>query len=223
MIPDNLSSDCILYEKVEDCNLFPMLCEETRILVPEVYFGGAEVPPYLHADVDPASSMEEIVSTIRSIGIGANSSGYIDEKGIHFHIPEDDLIQVDLSKEFVFVSQPEVIGGENPSAWQIFSFLKEPVSQALFIALGRATLVQKSEQTLTLCKALDQLWAQDRFLQILIEMVESEEAREKGLARLMKTYEEETLGSSSEMWEFWDAFAGLLIERSLGLVVQTIL
>ena len=56
-----------------------MLCEETRILVPEVYFGGAEVPPYLHADVDPASSMEEIVSTIRSIGIGANSSGYIDE------------------------------------------------------------------------------------------------------------------------------------------------
>jgi len=38
----------------------------------------------------------------------------------------------------------------------------------------------------------------------------------------MKTYEEEILGSSSEMWEFWDTFGGLLMERSLGLVVQTI-
>jgi len=35
-----------------------------------------------------------------------------------------------------------------------------------------------------------------------MEMVESEEAREKGLAHLMKTYEEETCNSSSEMWEF---------------------
>ena len=207
---------------MEDCALFPMLHEEMRDLVPEVYFGGAEVPAYLHITIDPKSSLEDIVSEIRSIGSGANSSGYIDDEGIQFHMPDDEIIQVDLSKRFVFVSQPQVDGVENPSTWQIFKFLQEPVSQALFIALGRATHVQKSEQTLTLCKALDQLWAQDRFLQIKKEMVESEEEREKGLAHLLKSYEEETLGLSSEMWEFWEAFGGLLMERSLALIVKTI-
>jgi hypothetical protein len=54
-----------------------------------------------------------------------------------------------------------------------------------------------------------------------MEMVESEEGREKGLARLMKTHEEETLGWSSEMWEFWDTFAGLLMDRNLALLVHT--
>jgi len=45
---------------------------------------------------------------------------------------------------------------------------------------------------------------------------------EKGLVRLMKAYEEENLGSSSEMWEFWGTFAGLLMERRLHLSVRTI-
>ena len=201
--------------------MFPRLYEVMRDLVPEVYFGGAEVPAYLHIEIDSTSPLEDIVSTIRSIGTGANSSGYIDDEGVHFHMPADDIIQVDLSKRFIFVSQPQVNGGENPSAWQIFKFLQEPVSQALFIALGRAALVQKSEQTLILCKVLDQLWAQDRFLQTRMEMFESEGGREKGLAHLMKTYEEETLALSSEMWEFWDTFGLLLMERCLGLVVHT--
>jgi hypothetical protein len=199
-----------------------MLYEEMKDLVPEVYFGGEEVPAYLHAEADSTCSLEDIVSTIRSIGTGADSSGYIDNEGIHFHIPEDEIIRVDLSKRFVFVSQPEMIGGENPSAWQIFKLLQEPVNQALFIALGRATLVQKTERTLLLCKALDRLWAQEGFMETRIKMAESEEALEKGLARLMKIHEEETLGSSSEMWEFWEPFGGLLMERSLGLSVQTV-
>jgi len=201
--------------------LFPMLNEEMKDLAPEVYFGGAEVPAYLHAEVDSTDSLEDLVSTIRSIGTGANSSGYIDNEGIHFHIPDDEIIQVDLSKRFVFVSQPQV-SGTNPSAWQIFKFLQEPVSQALFISFEREMFVEKAEHTLMLCKALDQLWDQDRFLETRMKMVESEEGREKGLAHLMKTYEEETLGSSSEMWEFWDTFGGLLMKRKFGLVVRTI-
>ena len=207
---------------MEDCTLFPMLYEEMKDLVPEVYFGGAEVPPYLHTEVDSTFSVEEIVSTIRSIGKGGNSSGFIDDKGIYFHIPDDEIIRVDLSKRFVFVSQPQLIGGESPSAWQIFSFLQEPVKRALFIALGRATLVEKTEGTLGLCKILDLIWAQERFLETKMKMVESEEARERGFAHLMKIYEEDTLGSSSEMWEFWDTFGGFLMTRSLGLVTRTI-
>jgi hypothetical protein len=222
VIPHRGFFDAILNKKMEDCTLFPMLYEEMKNIVPEVYFGGAEVPPYLQAEVDSTDSLEDLVSTIRSIGMGSNSSGYIDDEGIHFHIPDDEMIQVDLSRRFVFVSQPEVVGGENPSAWQIFRFLQEPVSQALFIALGRATLVEKTQKTLNLCIGLDQLWAQEGFLETRIKMVESEEEREKGLAHLIKIYEEVSLGSSSEMWEFWDTFGGLLMEWSLGLVVQTI-
>jgi hypothetical protein len=224
-MPQELSLNSILQEKkVGDCDVFPIYCEEFKELVPEVYFGGCEVPAYMHLEMGPDPAIDEIVSAIRSIGSGANSTGYIDDEGIHFHIPDDDTIQVDLSKEFVFVSQPEVEGGESPSAWQIFRFLQEPVKKALFVALGRATQVEKTEATMELCESLDQLWAQeDRFLEALKEMVESEEAREKGLACLMKAYEEESLGSSSEMWEFWGTFAGLLMERQLGLSVRVIL
>jgi hypothetical protein len=208
---------------MEDCTMFPMLYEEMKDLVPEVYFGGTEVPAYLHVEGCSTLPLEDLVSSIRSIGTGSNSSGYIDEEGIHFHIPDDELIQVDLSKRFVFVSQPEVRGGEIPSAWQIFRFLQEPVSDALFIALGRATFVHKTEETLGICKTLDKLWAEDRFLDTIREMVESEDSREKGLAHLMKIYEERTFGSSSEMWEFWETFGALLMEMSLGLSVRTIL
>ena len=42
------------------------------------------------------------------------------------------------------------------------------------------------------------------------------------VAKNMKIYEEVSLGSSSEMWEFWETFGGLLMERSLGLLVRTI-
>lgn len=202
--------------------MFPILCEEMKELMPEMYFGGMEVPAYLHVEADSTFSLADIVFTIRSIG--GNSSGYIDDEGIHFHIPDDEMIHVDLSKNFTFISQPGVIGVEIPSAWQIFAFLKEPVSKALFIVSGRTTLVEKTEQTLVMCKALDRLWAEEgRFLDLLGEMIVSEEARERGLACLMKSYEEEALGSSSEMWMFWDTFGCLLMKSNLGLTVQTIL
>ncbi len=205
--------------------MFPMLYNEIKDLVPEVYFGGAEVPPYenpqLHqASARPYSYMEDIIHTIRALGI--NSSGYIDDDGIHYHTPYDDIIHVDLSKNFVFVSQPNVSGEENPSAWQIFSFLQAPVQLALFITAGNAKFVEKTEETLTLCKTLDQLWAQERFLQTRVDMFNFEEGMELGLPSLLMTYEGETYGKSSEMWMFWNTFGDLLMKNRLGLSVHTV-
>jgi hypothetical protein len=79
---------------MEYYTMFPILCEEMKYLMPEMYFGGMEVPAYLHVEADSTCSLEDIVSTIRSIG--SNSSGYIDDKGIHFHISDDEIIHVDL-------------------------------------------------------------------------------------------------------------------------------
>ena len=53
-------------------------------------------------------------------------------------------------------------------------------------------------------------------------MVESDDAREQGLAHRMKMHEEETGGTSSEMWEFWDVFSGHLMEQRLELRVETL-
>jgi hypothetical protein len=203
--------------------MFPLLYEEMKDLVPEVYFGGDEVPPYYHLRVESPETTEELVSSIRLIGCGSNCSGFIDGEGIHFHLPMDETIWVDLSKEFVFVSQPTADHGSFPTAWQLFFFLQEPVRKALFVGEHSATLVEKTGQTLKLCRTLDQLWAQDYFGDIRFEMADSDDAREKGLARLMKLYEEEVLGSSSEMWEFWNPFAGYLMTHNLGLLVTTLL
>jgi hypothetical protein len=211
-----------IVRKVEDDTVFPTLRIEMKDLLPEAYFGGEEVPPYLSVELEGASSTQATVDRIRAIGTGNNSCGYIDEQGIHFHIPDDDSIRVDLSKAFVFVSQPNTSGGAFPTPWQVFFFLMEPAMRALFIGSGGATLVEKTDQTLRLCNALDVLWTQDRFLTTKMEMVESDEAKEKGLAFLMKVHEEGTIGSSSEMWEFWETFGMLLMERYLALAVTTL-
>lgn len=202
--------------------MFPMLCDEMKGLLPEAYFGGEVVPRYLKIESDGPSSLECVVACIRTIGTGSNACGYIDDQGIHFHLPDDECIRVDLSKEFVFLSQPNAIDGSDPSAWQVFFFLMEPTRKALFIGRGRAILLEKTEQTLSLCRGLDRLWAQERFLATRIEMVESDEAREKGLAHLLRIYEHETRGHSTEMWAFWDTFGMHLMERNLALNVQVI-
>ncbi len=202
--------------------MFPQFCETTRDLAPEIYFGGTEVPPYCHLRVSTDVPLAELVTAIRTVGVASSSSGYIDGEGVHFHLSEDDNIRVDLSREFVFVSQPGDTEGAMPSAWQVLFFLMEPVRKVLFVGHHDALLLEKSQATLRLCLALDQLWVQDVFLKMNQAMVESDEAREKGLAQLMKMHEEETGGTSSEMWEFWEVFSVLLMEQRLGLRVEAL-
>ncbi|HSQ73955.1 MAG TPA: hypothetical protein VLT13_00250, partial [Bacteroidota bacterium] len=47
-----------------------MLCEEFKELVPEVYFGGCDVPAYMHIEMGPDPTIDELVSAIRFIGSG---------------------------------------------------------------------------------------------------------------------------------------------------------
>lgn len=202
--------------------MFPQFCETTRDLAPEIYFGGAEVPPYCHLRVPTDVPLAGLVAAIRSVGVDASSSGYIDGEGVHFHLSDDDNIRVDLSREFVFVSQPGDTEGAMPSAWQVLFFLMEPVRKVLFVGKHDALVLEKSPATMRLCLALDQLWGQDVFLDTRRAMVESDEARERGLTQLMKMHEEETGGTSSEMWEFWDVFSVHLMEQRLGLRVESL-
>ncbi|MBK7259409.1 MAG: hypothetical protein IPI01_16720 [Ignavibacteriae bacterium] len=130
-------------------------------------------------------------------------------------------MRVDLSREYVFVSQPGDTESAMPSAWQVLFFPMEPVRKVLFIGANDALMLEKSRSTLQLCLALDQLWAQEVFLETRQAMVESDDARERGLAHLMKMHEEETGGTPTEMWEFWDVFGHLMAER-LGLRVETL-
>jgi hypothetical protein len=202
--------------------MFPQLYESTQNLVPEIYFGGQEVPPYCHLRVPTGGPLEELVAAIRSVGTVSNCSGYIDGEGVHFHLSDGDNIRVDLSREFVFVSQPGDTEDTVPSAWQVMFFLMEPARKVLFVGAHDAMLLEKTRATLQLCLALDQMWAQDFFLGTRQAMVESDEAREGGLARLMKIHEEESVGTSSEMWEFWDVFGGCLMQERLGMRVETL-
>jgi hypothetical protein len=202
--------------------MFPMLYEETKDLTPEVYFGGDEVPPYYHLRTDEKKLMDDLLLSIRLIGCGSDCAGYIDGEGVHFHLADGDIIRVDMSKEFIFVSQPACPDGARPTAWQVFYFLQEPVRKALFIGEKDAILIEKTGATYDLCRTLDRLWAQDSFLEMIIAMADSEAAREKSLARLMKVCEEEGCGTSSEMWEFWGTFGNLLMGERLGLSVQLV-
>jgi hypothetical protein len=206
--------------KREENRMFPTLAEQTKELAPEAYFDGGGVPPYLHIELAHTIDLEVIISAVRSIGSGSNVCGYIDKRGVHFHIPQDDRIQIDLSKAFIFVSQPESPGAEDPGAWQVLQFLQEPAKRALLIGKKKATLIEKSDKTMALCAALDDIWAKDDFQPEIMKMMESDESLEHGLAVLMKRYEEEYFAESSEMWEFWETFRIHLMEHRIMLKVR---
>jgi hypothetical protein len=203
--------------------MFPMLFDVMKGLTPEVYFGLEDVPPYAHIHVCRPTDLVDVVGTIRSIGNGVDASGYIDEEGVHFHLTGDDEIQVDLSKRFNFISQLSLPGTRMPSNWQVLRFLQEPVERAVYVGSGVATLIEKTEETLLLCRALDKTWASEAFVVTIQEMVLNETSRGRGLTHLMNRYEEETNGDPSPMWEFWETFSRFLMRDRLGLRVRELL
>jgi hypothetical protein len=220
---DTISSPLeAIFMKKEERIVFPTVCDQMKSLLPEAYFGGEEIPPYCHAAIDDLGSVEDIVSSIRSIAGGGNCCGYVDHEGIHFHLPDDDIIRVDLSRDFVFVSRPGEESGANMTAWQVLTFLEEPARRALFVGQAMAVYVEKSNETLTLCKVLDRIWNDEQFLPKVVENSDSDEGRDRLLAILMNAYEKKAFGEPSQMWWFWDTFRNYLMTRALHLTVVTL-
>jgi hypothetical protein len=202
--------------------MFPRRCERHKEDCPREYFGFKEVPPYFHAECDPGAPVPDIVETLRSTAVGSDLCGFIDRDGIHYHIAEEQGFSVDLSREFVFFSQPGVERGEMPLSRQTLRFLMEPSMNALFVGFHRATVIRKTPESLELCKDLDLLWDGDLLASFISDVVASKADGDSLLPRLMNLYEEPTYGTSTEMWNFWDVFWEYLLRHHLKLRVETI-
>ena len=204
--------------------MFPMLCETFKELVPEVFFGGEDVPPYLTSVLPERASLNEIVTSIGTIGSGSNSCGYIEDGTINYHLDDDGHFLIDRSKDFIYLADFGMeTQGYQPSSFAVLRFLQDPCRRALFVNMESAVYVEKTPDTYALCTELDRFWEDTEVSKPVMEAVDSGTFREKTLPILMKTYEKRTLGESSEMWEFWDTFRFLLMREQLKLCVKRII
>lgn len=203
--------------------MFPHLCETFKELVPEIYFGGNEVPPYVTSGIPEPHSLEEILAAIRSIGSGSNACGFIDAGEIHYRLDYGGHFQIDRSKEFIFLSDfDRDTQTYHPSSFALLQFLQDPCRRILFVNRERAIYIEKTPQTYALCTELDWVWDDIEASQLVMEAVDHGIYREKVLALLMKTFEDRKNGDSSEMWEFWETFRGFLMIDRLMLKVTEI-
>jgi len=203
--------------------MFPRLCETFKELVPEIYFGGDEIPPYQTSGLPDSNSLDDIVSVIRSVGCGSNSCGYIDACRIFYHLDDSGHFQIDRSKEFIFLGDfdPDT-KTYHPSSFALLQFLQDPCRRVLFVNREWAIYIEKTPQTYALCAELDWVWEDIEASQLAMEAVDIGTYRNKVLALLMKTFENQKNGDSSEMWEFWETFRFLLMKERLKLKVRQI-
>ncbi|MGA9116959.1 MAG: hypothetical protein WB626_09300 [Bacteroidota bacterium] len=199
--------------------MFPILTESTKDLEPECYWGGEEVPPYLHSPLPAGCSTDEMIGYVRAASIGSDICGYIDGEGIHFHLANGGIV-VDLSRELGFISFPRTLGAHNPTAWQVLRFLQDRVRRFLLVGLGGAILLEKTPACYALCRKLDGIWADLKFFKGVMELIEKELYRQRTLALLMKHYERTSGAEPTEMWEFWDTFGPALMTERLFLRVE---
>jgi hypothetical protein len=201
--------------------MFPRLCETFKELVPEVYFGGEEIPPYLTSALPEGASIDEIVAAIREIGSGSNSCGYIESGFINYHLDDEGHFLIDRSKDFIYLADfGKETQGYQPSSFAVLRFLQDPCRRALFVNSESAVHVEKTPDTYDLCTELDRFWEDTEVSKPVMEAVDGGTFREKTLPILMRTFEKRTLGESSEMWEFWETFRILLMKDRLKLSVK---
>jgi hypothetical protein len=203
--------------------MFPTLYASLSNLTPEVYFGGASVPPYYRRQCAPEIAPEEVVRQVRLLMAGSNCSGYVSNDGIYLHMfDEEEEIQCDLSREFVIIAEPHAEAPMVPSSWQLMRFLQEPARRAIWITRQIAVYVEKSAQTMALCEKLDRLWQEDAFFPLVQEAVMNAEAHDLLLPALMRRYEQRATGDSTAMWQFYDTFGPILGRERLFLSMRTI-
>jgi hypothetical protein len=203
--------------------MFPRLCETFRELVPELYFGGDEVPPYLIAVLPENASIEDIVAMIRKIGHGSNSCGYIELGLVNYHLDDEGHFLIDRSKQFIFLADfAEESLDWQPSSFAVFQFIQDPCCRALFVSRDAAMYIEKTPETYALCTELDWLWRDPEVSGSVMEAVDDGTLRQRSLPILIKIFEKRKHGQASEMWEFWQTFRVFLMREHLKLSVEAI-
>ena len=200
--------------------MFPSLYRESENLVPQIYFGGEEPPPYFTAGLSDGATIQDIAQQVLLIGGGAESCGWIADNRIYFHLG-GGRFQIDLSKEFIYLAAHDCPGHALPTSFMTLRFLQEPCKRGLFVTNQQAVSLEKTVESDQICKELDTIWG------IWVElhgrkMLTRASKRRKILSCLMRYYEELMVGTSAVEWEFWDAFCFNLLEEKLKLKVEIV-
>lgn len=202
--------------------MFPRLNEIFKSVTPQLYFGGEDAPTYNKLSLPANSSIQDIAQTIYDLAYNKNLCGYIANDTVNYFIDECGSIQIDSSKDFIFLADRNAEAFTHPTPFGIIRFLEDPCDKALFISEGSAFYIEKTPATYQLCVELDDIWDENEFYETIIETIDSEDMNklQSLLSTLMKEYERRKYGSSTSIWDFVEENKDVIMEEKLFFTVQ---
>jgi len=202
--------------------MFPRLTELLKSGTPETYFGGEDAPTYNKLSFPADSSIQDIAQTIYDLAYNKNVCGYVANDTVNYFIDERGTIQLDASKDFIFLAERNVGAFTHPTPLGIFRFLQDPCDKALFISEGSAFYIEKTPATYELCVELDNIWDENEFYETIIETIDSEDMNRLHslLSILMKEYEKRKYGCASSVWDSVEANKDVIMAEKLFFNVQ---
>ncbi len=202
--------------------MFPHLQHDLVKSNPGDYFEAGEPPTYHQIPLPPNVEILYVAQTIYDMAYTKNVCGYITDDAINYFIDERGNIEIDASKEFIFLAERGIKAFTHPTPLGIFSFLQEQCDKGLFISEGSAYYIEKTPATYQLCVELGDIWGENEFYESIEEIMKSNDTSELDsiLSLLMKEYEKRKYGSASSVWDYINKNKDTILEEKLFLETE---
>lgn len=200
-----------------DRKMFPHFQDDFKKSTSNDYFGGEEPPTYHQISLQANASITDIAQLIYDMAYTKNVCGYITENFINYFVDERGKIEIDASKEFIFLAERGIEPFTHPTPLGIVRFLQDPCDKAIFISEGSAYYLEKTPKTYQLCVELDEIWDDNSFFESIEEIMDGDDYDRLNeiLPLLMKEYERRKCDAISPVWDTVEQHKGMILEEKL--------
>lgn len=136
--------------------MFPGLNENEEFNSASDFFGGMEVPPYKELSVLSVDNLDFLSDEIKKIG--ADCTGFIEPDKICYHIVHNKEYYSDFYREYVFIYFKDMNFKGNLPYGFLMKFLQYKSSKILFVYENNSFLIEKTNDTYTVCAELDKIY-----------------------------------------------------------------
>jgi len=134
--------------------MFPRFREDVEN--PSDFWGGAEVPPYREINISQVCNSRLLAEKIRKSG--NDCTGYIEKDSVFYHIVNDKKYYSDFYRDFVFIYFKDIpFTGQLPYGY-LMLFLQYKSKKTLLIYENECFLIEKTDETFTVCEELDKIY-----------------------------------------------------------------
>lgn len=185
--------------------------------VPMICIQGKTIPMYLLSLLPDGASIEEIIGAIRKIQNPGVIAGFIEDGGVYYHTFAKPPITLDMGRSFVLTCRKKRSPAPVCSS-EVLGLLLNPAQKFLDLTANRSVLIEKTEEAVPVCRGLQVLWNQERFVKARVGLGA---VGEDMLPSLMRAYDMDLRGVEDDRWNDWPTHAETLMRERLGMKVAT--